>query len=133
MFMIAIFYLRQTILHSTKAFNYSHTKFHFASVKDSNFAENFKSAGWGLRPNTPGDIYFGLNSGFDPRDIVYSGSNLNREEMEQFLNWGVTTLNLDSISQLRFLCEVFCLTQSRRVRESQRERGVTSWVGVECF
>jgi diaminopimelate decarboxylase len=49
----------------------------------------------------------GLNAGFYPHDIVYSGSNLNREEMEQVINWGVTTLNLDSISQLRLCCEVF--------------------------
>jgi diaminopimelate decarboxylase len=67
----------------------------------------FKNAGWGLHANTPGDIYLGLNAGFYPHDIVYSGSNLNREEMEQVINWGVTTLNLDSISQLRLCCEVF--------------------------
>ncbi len=92
--------LRKTILDSTKAFNYSHTKFHLPSVKNGNIAllKIFKSAGWGLHANTPGDTCLGLNSVFDPRDIVYSGSNSNREEMEQFLNWGVTTLNLDSIS-----------------------------------
>nr|WP_266889590.1 hypothetical protein [Trichormus azollae] len=86
-------------------------------------AADFKSAGWGLHANTPGDIYLGLNSGFDPRDIVYSGSNLNREEMEQFLNWGVTTLNLDSISHLRFLCEVLLShaeSQSQRIAERTR-------------
>ncbi|MEO3706037.1 hypothetical protein AAFM79_15510, partial [Trichormus azollae HNT15244] len=86
--------------------------------------------------NTPGDIYLGLNYSFYPRDIVYSASNSNREEMEQFINWGVTTLNLDSISQLGLLCEVFLShteLQSRRVAESQREGGVTSWVAVEYF
>lgn len=101
--------LRQTISDITKSFSYPRTKFHFASVTNGNIAllKIFKNAGWGLHANTPGDIYLGLNAGFSPNDIVYSGSNLNQEEMEQVLNWGVTTLNLDSISQLRLLCEVF--------------------------
>ena len=101
--------LRQTISYITKAISYPHTQFHFASVTNSNIAllKIFKNAGWGLHANTPGDIYLGLNAGFYAGDIVYSGSNLNREEMEQIINWGVTTLNLDSISQLRLCCEVF--------------------------
>ena len=101
--------LRQTISYITKAISYPHTQFHFASVTNSNIAllKIFKNAGWGLHANTPGDIYLGLNAGFHPGDIVYSGSNLNREEMAQVINWGVTTLNLDSISQLRLCCEVF--------------------------
>jgi diaminopimelate decarboxylase len=80
----------------------------------------FKNAGWGLHANTPGDIYLGLNADFQPRDIVYSGSNLNREEMAQVLNWGVTTLNLDSISQLRLLCEVF-LSHAESQRRGEEE------------
>lgn len=101
--------LRQTVADITEAISYPHTKFHFASVTNGNIAllKIFKNADWGLHANTPGDIYLGLNAGFYPHDIVYSGSNLNREEMEQVINWGVTTLNLDSISQLRLCCEVF--------------------------
>ena len=101
--------LRQTIAAITEAISYPHTKFHFAIVTNGNIAllKIFKNAGWGLHANTPGDIYLGLNAGFYPHNIVYSGSNLNREEMEQVINWGVTTLNLDSISQLRLCCEVF--------------------------
>jgi diaminopimelate decarboxylase len=67
----------------------------------------FQASGWGLHANTPGDIYLGLQAGFDPSQIVYSGSNLNRAEMEQVLNWGVTTLNLDSLAQLRLCREVY--------------------------
>ncbi|MBK1989673.1 decarboxylase [Sphaerospermopsis aphanizomenoides BCCUSP55] len=100
--------LRQTISQISKAISYPRTQFHFASVTNGNIAllKIFKNAGWGLHANTPGDIYLGLNAGFEPQDIVYSGSNLNRGEMEQVLNWGVKTLNLDSISQLRLLCDV---------------------------
>ncbi|MEA5578931.1 decarboxylase [Anabaena sp. UHCC 0451] len=100
--------LNQTISHITNSFHYPLTRFYFASVTNGNIAllKIFKNAGWGLHANTPGDIYLGLNADFEPAEIVHSGSNLSREEMELVLNWGVKTLNLDSISQLRLLCEV---------------------------
>lgn len=114
--------LNQTISHITNSFNYPLTRFYFASVTNGNIAllKIFKNAGWGLHANTPGDIYLGLNAGFAPSEIVYSGSNLSREEMEQVLNWGVNTLNLDSISQLRLLCEIF-LSHAETQRRGEEE------------
>lgn len=101
--------LRQTIANITQAIPYPRTQFQFASVTNGNVAllQIFHSGGWGLHANTPGDIYLGLQAGFSPNQIVYSGSNLNRVEMEQLLNWGVTTLNLDSLSQLQLFCNVY--------------------------
>ncbi|MCC5613991.1 decarboxylase [Nostoc sp. CHAB 5836] len=101
--------LNQTITRITEAFSYPQTQFRFASVTNGNISllQIFRAAGWGLHANTPGDIYLGLQAGFSPEKIVYSGSNLNRVEMEQVLNWGVRTLNLDSISQLQLCCEVY--------------------------
>ncbi|NEP09429.1 MAG: decarboxylase [Symploca sp. SIO2C1] len=101
--------LRQTIYYITQAISYSPTQFHFASVTNGNITllQIFREAGWGLHANTPGDIYLGLCAGFQPQQIVYSGSNLNRAEMEQVLHWGITTLNLDSLSQLQLCCEVY--------------------------
>jgi len=100
--------LRQTIASITQAIKYPRTQFRFASVTNGNIAllQIFRAAGWGLHANTPGDIYLGLQAGFSPTQIVYSGSNLNREEMQQVLDWGVTTLNLDSLAQLQLCCEV---------------------------
>ncbi|BBD70185.1 Orn/DAP/Arg decarboxylase 2 [Nostoc commune NIES-4072] len=101
--------LNQTITRITEAFSYPQTQFRFASVTNGNISllQIFRAAGWGLHANTPGDIYLGLQAGFSAEQIVYSGSNLNRVEMEQVLNWGVRTLNLDSISQLQLCCEVY--------------------------
>lgn len=101
--------LRQTIQHITQAFSYPRTQFRFASVTNGNISllQIFRAAGWGLHGNTPGDIYLGLHAGFAPEQIVYSGSNLNRAEMEQVLDWGVKTFNLDSVSQLQLCCEVY--------------------------
>ncbi|MCM0590801.1 MAG: decarboxylase [Gloeotrichia echinulata IR180] len=101
--------LRQNIRHITQAFAYPYTQFRFASVTNGNISllQIFQSCGWGLHANTPGDIYLGLQADFAPEKIVYSGSNLHRQEMEQVLNWGVKTLNLDSVSQLQLCCEVY--------------------------
>ncbi|BAY08712.1 diaminopimelate decarboxylase family protein [Calothrix sp. NIES-2098] len=108
--------LRQTIKHITQAISYPRTQFRFASVTNGNIAllKIFRAAGWGLHANTPGDIYLGLQAGFDPGDIVYSGSNLNRDEMVQVLDWGVRTLNLDSVNQVELFCEVFSHAETRR-------------------
>lgn len=109
--------LRQTIQHISQAVSYSDTRFCFASVTNGNIAllRLFKEADWGLHANTPGDIYLGLQAGFAPEKIVYSGSNLNREEMTQVLSWGVSTLNLDSLSQLQLCCDLYqSLPQSEK-------------------
>lgn len=101
--------LGQTIEHITRSMTHPHTKLRFASVTNGNIAllQIFKSAGWGLHANSPGDIYLGLRAGFAPAEIVYSGSNLERSEIEQVLDWGIEMLNLDSLSQLQMVGEVY--------------------------
>lgn len=98
--------LRDTIGHITRSFDYPHTHFHFASVTNGNVAllQIFQQQGWGLHANTPGDVYLGLQAGFHPSQILYSGSNLSPTDLEQVLQWGVRTLNLDSVSQVELLC-----------------------------
>ncbi|WP_335198994.1 diaminopimelate decarboxylase family protein [Nostoc sp.] len=110
--------LRETIERISKAVSYPRTQFRFASVTNGNIAllKIFRSFGWGLHANTPGDIYLGLQAGFDPSEIVYSGSNLNQAEMIQVLNWGVTTLNFDSLAQLQLCCEVLPKPTEKSIR-----------------
>jgi diaminopimelate decarboxylase len=101
--------LRRTIRHITAAIPYPQTQFRFASVTNGNVAllQIFRDANWGLHANTPGDIYLGLTAGFEPERIVYSGSNLDRAEMAQVLQWGIRTLNLDSVAQVQLCGEVY--------------------------
>lgn len=101
--------LLATIQRITAAVPYPHKQFHFASVTNGNLAllAIFRHHGWGLHANTPGDVVLGLQAGFAPEQIVYSGSNLSRDEMRQMLAWRVGTLNLDSLSQLGVLCDVY--------------------------
>ena len=118
--------LRQTIQHITESIPYPRTRFHFASVTNGNLSllRIFRDANWGLHANTPGDIYLGLHAGFQPNQIIYSGSNLNRAEMEQLFHWGITTLNLDSLAQLELCCEVWRSRQGieEETAEMQRRR-----------
>ncbi|MDG2615503.1 decarboxylase [Thermoleptolyngbya sichuanensis XZ-Cy5] len=102
--------LRCTLRHITQAFEYPNTHFHFASVTNGNVAllQMIREAGWGLHANTPGDVFLGLTAGFNPAQIVYSGSNLNAVEMRQLRDWGVTMLNLDSLAQLELCCKIYC-------------------------
>lgn len=101
--------LEATIQRITQAVPYRNKEFHFASVTNGNIAllEIFRQHGWGLHANTPGDVVLGLQAGFAPEQIVYSGSNLTRDEMRQMLDWRIGTMNLDSLSQLEVLCDVF--------------------------
>jgi len=94
-------------LHTIPAkVGYPSTTYCFAAVTNGNLAllRRVHRAGWGLHANTPGDIYLGLKAGFAPDRIVYSGSNLSGDDLQQVLAWGITTFNLDSISQLQALC-----------------------------
>jgi diaminopimelate decarboxylase len=101
--------LLDTIDHITNSIPYPQTQFQFASVTNGNVAllQIFKNQGWGIHANTPGDIHLALAAGFMPDKIVYSGSNLDRQEMRQILAWGIDAINLDSLSQLETLRDVY--------------------------
>ncbi|MEG4630391.1 decarboxylase [Microcoleus sp. AR_TQ3_B6] len=115
--------LRRTIARITKAISYPRTQFCFASVTNGSVAllQIFRDSGWGLHANTPGDIYLAIQAGFAPKNIVYSGSNLHQNEMEQVLKWGVKTLNFDSLAQLQLCCEVYqSLRENQQILEPPR-------------
>jgi diaminopimelate decarboxylase len=101
--------LSSTISHITNSIPYPQTQFQFASVTNGNVAllNIFKNHDWGIHANTPGDIYLALAAGFKPDRIVYSGSNLDRSELRQMLEWGIHIINLDSLSQLEVLADVY--------------------------
>lgn len=101
--------LKENIAHITNSITYEKTDFQFAVVTNGNLnlLKIFKDCNWGLHANTPGDVYLGLKAGFSPEKIVYSGSNLNSNEIKQLLEWGIKTFNLDSISQVSSFCQIY--------------------------
>jgi diaminopimelate decarboxylase len=76
-------------------------KIYYAAVTNSNLdvLNTFKNLGVGLHANTIGDIYFAFKAGFTPEDIIYSGSNLSKEEMQFLVNKKIA-INVSSLSQL---------------------------------
>ncbi len=99
--------LCQTLEHITRSIEYPHVQFHFATVTNGNIAllQLIEQAGWGLHANTPGDVFLGLKAGFSGDRIVYTGSNLNRVDIQQLIDWKIDRFNFDSLSQLRDFCE----------------------------
>ncbi|MDQ2099913.1 MAG: decarboxylase [Tychonema bourrellyi B0820] len=99
--------LHQTLEHITRSIDYPHVQFHFATVTNGNIAllQLIEQAGWGLHANTPGDVFLGLKAGFSGDRIVYTGSNLNRVDIQQLIDWKIDRFNFDSLSQLRDFCE----------------------------
>jgi diaminopimelate decarboxylase len=88
------------------AFRYAPTHLHFAAVCNRNLhlLRLLRAEGAKLHANTPGDVYCGLRAGYEPRDIVFSGSNAGDEDLEYLLGARVR-INLDSLDDLSRACE----------------------------
>lgn len=87
------------------AFRYAPTHLHFAAVCNRNLylLRLLRAQGSKLHANTPGDVYCGLRAGYDPADVVFSGSNVGQEDLEYLLGAGVH-VNLDSLDDLERAC-----------------------------
>ena len=109
--------LHQTLDRITRSIDYPHVQFHFATVTNGNIAllQLIERAGWGLHANTPGDVFLGLKAGFTGDRIVYTGSNLNRADIQQLIDWKIDRFNFDSLSQLQDYCE-YSGSQTRLIR-----------------
>ena len=107
----------QTLDRITRSIDYPHVQFHFATVTNGNIAllQLIEQAGWGLHANTPGDVFLGLKAGFTGDRIVYTGSNLNRDDIQQLIDWKIDRFNFDSLSQLQDFCE-YSRSQPRLIR-----------------
>ncbi|WP_333275724.1 MULTISPECIES: diaminopimelate decarboxylase family protein [unclassified Microcoleus] len=109
--------LSQTLDRIARSIGYPHVQFHFATVTNGNIAllQLIERAGWGLHANTPGDVFLGLKAGFTGSRIVYTGSNLNRADIQQLIEWKIDRFNFDSLSQLQDFCE-YARSQPRLIR-----------------
>ncbi len=109
--------LHETLDRITRSIDYPHVQFHFAAVTNGNVAllQLIERAGWGLHANTPGDVFLGLKAGFTGDRIVYTGSNLNRADIQQLIDWKIDRFNFDSLSQLQDFCE-YSGSQPRLIR-----------------
>src|SRR5438477_12819844 len=62
---------------------YAPRKIHYACVTNSNLAimRLVRSLGGGIHANTWGDVVMALRAGFEAGDIIYTGSNIGKEDM----------------------------------------------------
>ena len=81
---------------------YSPLKVHYACVTNANIAimRLIRTLGGGIHANTWGDAVIAMRAGFSPDEIVYSGSNLDPQDMVNLFTHKVA-VNLNSLSQLR--------------------------------
>jgi diaminopimelate decarboxylase len=86
----------------TSAFSYRPVDFHYAIVcnKNPHLVREIVGLGAGIHANTPGDAYAALQAGVPADRIVYSGTNLDAQDME-FLVSRHIKMNIDSLDQLR--------------------------------
>jgi diaminopimelate decarboxylase len=97
--------IRTTWARIRGAFRYAPTHLHFAAVCNRNLhlLRLLRGEGAKLHANTPGDVFCGLRAGYDPKDIVFSGSNVGEDDLEYVLGAGVA-INVDSLDDLRRAC-----------------------------
>ena len=84
------------------SFPYAPVDFHYAIVCNKNHAivERLQRLGCGIHANTPGDAYAALAAGVPSERIVYSGTNLGRDDLAFLLERRIA-LNVDSLDQVR--------------------------------
>lgn len=94
--------IRQAFEQFRSAFPYPHLQIYYAIVCNKNpyLVKLLHQMGAGVHANTPGDAFAALQCGISPSAIVYSGTNLDRDDMQFLLGQGVR-LHLDSLDQLR--------------------------------
>jgi diaminopimelate decarboxylase len=94
--------IRDAYRRFAAAFSYRPLSIHYAIVCNKNryLVRLLGELGAGIHANTPGDAFAALSAGIPASHIVYSGTNLDREDMQFLVERGIP-LNLDSLDQLR--------------------------------
>jgi diaminopimelate decarboxylase len=84
------------------AFRDPDTRVHFAAVCNPNLhlLRILREEGAGIHANTPGDVFCALAAGFSGGEIVFSGSNIDEEDLRLLAEAGVH-VNVDSLDDLR--------------------------------
>lgn len=75
----------------------------FYAIKANSFApllHTFKSNGLGLDVVSLGEIEWGMEQGFKPQQMIFSGVGKSEKEINLALRWGVRQINVESIPEL---------------------------------
>jgi diaminopimelate decarboxylase len=85
-----------------EAISYKPKKIMFACKANTNLAimKILKEVGCGIDAVSPGEVFLALEAGFKKEDILFTGNNMNDEDMDYVASKGVL-LNIGSISRLQ--------------------------------
>lgn len=91
-------------LLATLSHSYSKVKVLYSAKANSNLSvlRILREEGSGLDAVSPGEVFLALNAGFEPGQILYTGTSVRNDELGYLIESGVT-VNVDSISQLERL------------------------------
>ena len=87
--------------------NYSKTRVLYACKANTNLSilGILKDRGAEIDAVSPGEVYLALQAGFNPHEILFTGTSVSEAEMVDLSKLG-TRMNVDSISQLEKLLEI---------------------------
>ncbi|MGC4079537.1 MAG: alanine racemase [Rubrivivax sp.] len=94
--------VRRAYAKFAAAFTHPRTELHYAIVCNKNryLVRMLGELGAGIHANTPGDAFAALEAGIPSDRIVYSGTNLDRDDIRFLVDRSIR-MNLDSLDQLR--------------------------------
>jgi len=93
--------IQQRFKELLSCIEYSRVRLLYACKANTNIAimSMLKDCGAGLDAVSPGEIFLGLRAGYRPEDILFTGNNINEDDMLFALENGVE-LNIGSLNQL---------------------------------
>lgn len=87
--------------------NYKKTRIYYACKANTNLSvlKILESEGAYLDAVSPGEVYLALKAGFSPDRILFTGTSVRNDELQDLLNAEID-INVDSISQLNRILEL---------------------------
>ncbi|QIB69647.1 hypothetical protein Ami103574_10075 [Aminipila butyrica] len=102
--------LRKNVNEVIVAFRtaYAKTSIHYAAQCESTLAnlQVIRDAGCNLQVNSGGELFKGLQAGFEGRQIIFTGACKTATELELAIRSCVKAINVDSIYELTRIAEI---------------------------
>ena len=94
-------------LHNALISNYKHLRVYYAAKANSNLTvlKILQSEGAYLDTVSPGEVFLGLNSGYTPDRILFTGTSVRNDELKFLADTNIT-INVDSRSELDRLLKI---------------------------
>lgn len=102
--------LRKNVNEVIVAFRtfYDKTSIHYAAQCESTLAnlQVIRDAGCNLQVNSGGELFKGLQAGFEGEQIIFTGACKTTKEIEFAIKSGVKSINIDSIYELTRIVKI---------------------------